>query len=43
MIMVIYTGVGIFSLLAGRWLHINELLTPQLYHDLGKLIFAFCI
>ena len=36
-------AIGIFSLLAGRWLHIDELLTPQLYHDLGKLIFAFCM
>ena len=36
-------AIGLFSLLAGRWLHINYLLTPSLYHDLGKLIFAFCM
>ena len=36
-------AIGIFSILAGKWLHIDELLTPKLYHDLGKLIFAFCM
>ena len=29
--------------MAGKWLHIDELLTPKVYHDLGKLIFAFCM
>jgi hypothetical protein len=36
-------AIGIFSLLAGRWLHIEYLLKPVVYHDLGKLIFAFCM
>jgi hypothetical protein len=36
-------AIGIFSILAGRWLHIEYLLKPVVYHDLGKLIFAFCM
>jgi len=36
-------AIGIFSVLAGSWLHIEDHLTPKLYHDLGKLIFAFCM
>ena len=36
-------AIGIFSLLAGQWLDIDELLTPKVYHDLGKLTFAFCM
>ena len=36
-------GIGLFSAFAGRWLHIDHELKPVLYHDLGKLIFAFCM
>lgn len=36
-------AIAIFSLLAGRHLKMDHLLTPSLYHDLGKLIFAFCM
>jgi hypothetical protein len=36
-------AIAIFSLLAGRHLKMDHLLTPTLYHDLGKLIFAFCM
>ena len=36
-------AIGIFSMLASRWLHIDYLLKPVVYHDLGKLIFAFCM
>jgi len=34
--------VGILSVTCGKWLGISELLTPAVYHDLGKLIFGFC-
>jgi hypothetical protein len=36
-------AIGIYSLLAGKWLQIDHLTTPSVYHDLGKLIFAFCM
>jgi len=36
-------AIGIYSLLAGKWLQIDHLTTPAVYHDLGKLIFAFCM
>ena len=36
-------AIGIYSLLAGKWLRIDHLTTPTVYHDLGKLIFAFCM
>jgi hypothetical protein len=36
-------GIGIYSILASKWLGIEDLLTPSVYHDLGKLTFAFCM
>jgi hypothetical protein len=36
-------AIGIYSLLAGRYLSIDSLLNPTVYHDLGKLIFGFCM
>jgi len=36
-------AIGIYSLLAGRYLNIDSLLHPTVYHDLGKLIFGFCM
>jgi len=36
-------AIGIYSLLAGRYLNIDSLLNPTVYHDLGKLIFGFCM
>ncbi|MGB0639292.1 MAG: hypothetical protein ACPGTU_08170 [Myxococcota bacterium] len=36
-------GIAIYSLLAGKWLKIDGLATPTVYHDLGKLIFACCM
>lgn len=33
--------VGLISLTSRGWLGIRELITPSVYHDLGKLIFAF--
>ncbi len=36
-------AIGIYSLIAGRYLNIDHLLTPSLFHDFGKLIFAFCM
>ncbi len=36
-------AIGLFSMLAGRYLNLDHLLTPTVYHDLGKLIFAFCM
>lgn len=33
--------IGIYSLLARDWLGITHLLTPSLYHDLGKLTLGF--
>ncbi len=34
---------GLISLRFRGWLGIEKLVTPTLYHDLGKLVFAFCI
>ncbi len=34
---------GMISLRFRGWLGIEKLVTPTLYHDLGKLVFAFCI
>lgn len=36
-------GIGIYSLLARNWLGLEKLLTPSVYHDLGKLTFALCM
>lgn len=36
-------AIGIYSLIAGRSLNIDHLLGPSVFHDLGKLIFAFCM
>ncbi len=34
--------IGLYSLTSRGWMGIRGVLTPTLYHDLGKLIFAFC-
>lgn len=36
-------AIGIYSLVAGRFFGVDHLLTPKVFHDLGKLIFAFCM
>ncbi len=35
--------VGMISLACRGWMGIEKLVTPTLYHDLGKLVFAFTI
>ena len=35
--------IGLYSLVNRGWMGIKHLLKPNVYHDLGKLIFAFCI
>ena len=35
--------IALFSLLARQWLGVRELLPSNVYHDLGKLTFAFCM
>ena len=35
--------LGIVSLTLRKWLGFGELLTGKVYHDLGKLTFAFCM
>ncbi|HJN73287.1 MAG TPA: hypothetical protein QGF58_05060 [Myxococcota bacterium] len=36
-------ALGLFSLAMRGWMGIKHLLKPGMYHDLGQLIFAFCI
>ncbi len=36
-------GLGLYSILARNWLGLSTLLTPTVYHDLGKLTFALCM
>jgi len=35
--------IALFSLLCRDWLGVKELLPSNVYHDLGKLTFAFCM
>jgi hypothetical protein len=35
--------IALFSLLTRDWLGVKELLPSNVYHDLGKLTFAFCM
>lgn len=35
--------IALFSLLCREWLGVRELLPSSVYHDLGKLTFAFCM
>lgn len=35
--------IVIFSVLGRQWLGLEKLATPKVYHDLGKLMFAFCM
>jgi hypothetical protein len=35
--------IGIYSLVFRKWLGIESLTPPAVYHDLGKLTFAFCM
>jgi hypothetical protein len=36
-------GIAIYSLFFRKWLGIEELTGPDVYHDLGKLTFALCM
>jgi hypothetical protein len=35
--------IALFSLIGREWLGVRELLPSNIYHDLGKLTFAFCM
>lgn len=35
--------IALFSLIGREWLGVKELLPSNIYHDLGKLTFAFCM
>ncbi len=35
--------IALFSLIGREWLSVREMITPNTYHDLGKLTFAFCM
>ena len=35
--------VGIYSVMNREWMGTKSLFTPSVYHDLGKLVFGFCV
>lgn len=35
--------IGIYSVLNRRWMGTEKIFTPVVYHDLGKLVFGFCV
>ena len=35
--------IGIYSILGRGWMGTTKVFTPTVYHDLGKLIFGFCV